>query len=1500
MASFTASATAGCAPFVVSFSNTSVGAATYYWNFGNTSTSTQLNASTSYLNPGTYTVTLVAYNGTASSTKTMQITVWPPPTVNFTANDTIVCPGTPVSFTNTSINNAPGNSIYYWDFGDGYSSPTQNPTHTFSPPGPYNILLKVTNSYGCFTTLTKTAYIHLFPAPAANFGMSTNYICHAPDTVHFTSTSTGTAPISTHWYYGDNLNNIATNPTHTYSNPGTYTIKLYITDSNGCQDSSIQYAALHVGNLTANFTSTSPVCVYNTISFINTSNQTNISSSWDFGDNTQSYANNPSHIYTSPGVYPVRLVVYDGTCYDTIVHNVIINSQPTSSFTFTPLHPCPAPASIQFNASGPNGATYAWDFGDLSPTGTGQLTTHTYNTNNFDTVHLITTNTNGCKDTVTQVVKIYNILSSQENLSASPKSGCIPLTVLFSEIPQTNTPSPSAAYNYPYPVTSYVWNFGDGSPTLSTVTNPTSHTYTTAGQFHVSVTVTTQNGCTFVDTVDVEAGIHPVFDSFTAAPLHICNHSNVNFHGYAHGAAPIDYHWYYGTGDSEITTSPTNLHNYDTPGVFHAYVIISNYGCFTTDTVKLTITVDSPKVNLSYKQTCDSPFTVKIKRHTIGADSIRWVLGDGYSTTADSFSHTFPGAGFWSIKIIGYNIASGCVDSASSTVYLFQLQPNFIANDTAICKDGSVSFTSTCPGGPPPTHYLWFVNNTYVDSSQNPTYSFTTPGIYSVTFTVYDIYNCHDSLRKTNYIVVAQPVDSFYALPPVGCRPLATLFIDSSKDVPGTFIVSRYWDFGDGTYGTTAGPDTTHFYANTGAYTIKTIVTDNLGCKDSLTLANYVNVLHPVPSFVTSSAFPCPFSTVHFTNTSTGNITGAQWHFGDGDTSSVISPDHIYTDTGTFSVKLVVKDSLGCTDSITQIALIHVTRPIAFFSVSDTIGICIPMVVQFNNLSQNAQTYYWNFGNGINSTAINPASSYLIPAYYPITLIATNIHGCNDTFQRHVNLFGYAGSFTYLPLKGCVPLLVNFTANISNIPHITWDYSDGNIDTSLSTTKSHIYTVPGAYLPRLILRDSSGCTASSQGLDTIKVDKVYAAFTTHPNPICIHNNAVFLDSSTSLFSTATSWSWLFQNGDSSTNASVTEHYDSVGIYHVTLIVGDAWGCYDTLAGNVSVKGLPIIKASRDTVICIGDQAHLYAIGGVNYIWSPATNLSCTNCVAPFANPTAPITYIVTGYDNNNCANTDTTKVTLKTKTISYTGPNPVICKGSSVQLQDSAADTYLWLPPSYLNNSHISNPIATPDTNITYTIIAKQGSCQPDTNFIAVKVLPKPTVDAGPDVTIIDNQTTVLHATGSFIKYFSWSPVTGLSCDSCSTPTVKIPKTTTFTVTVFSAFGCQDSDKVTVNVVCDKGQVFVPNSFTPNGDGQNDVFYPRGVGISKVVAFRVFDRWGEMIFERTNINLNDDTNAWDGTYKGGKPRPDVYVYTLDAICESGEEIFWKGDITLIR
>lgn len=123
---------------------------------------------------------------------------------------------------------------------------------------------------------------------------------------------------------------------------------------------------------------------------------------------------------------------------------------------------------------------------------------------------------------------------------------------------------------------------------------------------------------------------------------------------------------------------------------------------------------------------------------------------------------------------------------------------------------------------------------------------------------------------------------------------------------------------------------------------------------------------------------------------------------------------------------------------------------------------------------------------------------------------------------------------------------------------------------------------------------------------------------------------------------------------------------------------------------------------------------------------------------------------------------------------------------------------------------------------------------------------------------------------------------------------------TTYFVGVSTIHNCLSSDSVSIHLYCSTSQLFIPNTFTPNGDGENDVFYPRGTGVDLIKSFRIYNRWGELLFEKENIQINDISSAWDGTYNGMAPRPDVYVYAIDAICETGEPMFVKGSITVVR
>src|SRR5690606_37357104 len=204
-------------------------------------------------------------------------------------------------------------------------------------------------------------------------------------------------------------------------------------------------------------------------------------------------------------------------------------------------------------------------------------------------------------------------------------------------------------------------------------------------------------------------------------------------------------------------------------------------------------------------------------------------------------------------------------------------------------------------------------------------------------------------------------------------------------------------------------------------------------------------------------------------------------------------------------------------------------------------------------------------------------------------------------------------------------------------------------------------------------------------------------------------------------------------------------------------------------------------------------------------------------------------------------------------------------------------------------------------TGITvFSVIGKEGSCEADTLQVYVTTHPTPDVNAGSDVKIIAGQEATLIASGTGVDLYTWADDPSLSCMVCAKTIARPEKTTDYLVTASNKYGCVDSDRVKVYVVCDQSQVFIPNSFTPNHDGHNDVFYPRGSGLSVVKSFRIYNRWGELVFEKRNFQLNNQSQAWDGTFRGKPLPPDAFVYFLEGTCFTGEDINWKGDITIIK
>jgi gliding motility-associated-like protein len=240
------------------------------------------------------------------------------------------------------------------------------------------------------------------------------------------------------------------------------------------------------------------------------------------------------------------------------------------------------------------------------------------------------------------------------------------------------------------------------------------------------------------------------------------------------------------------------------------------------------------------------------------------------------------------------------------------------------------------------------------------------------------------------------------------------------------------------------------------------------------------------------------------------------------------------------------------------------------------------------------------------------------------------------------------------------------------------------------------------------------------------------------------------------------------------------------------------------------------------------------------------------------------------------------------------GQGAQVCSGSQVQLTAEGALIYQWSPVNGLDNPFSPNPMASPTGTTVYTVTGSDGICFQDVQQVTVIVNELPTAEAGENVIIVAGEMVTLNGQGSGNTY-TWSPSNGLSCADCPNPQATPLQTTTYVLTVINEFGCQQSDSVIIRVGCNDDVVFIPNAFSPNEDGLNELFYVRSNGIREVEYIRVFDRWGKLLFETNSL-----ANGWDGKFNGKPVNPGVYVYTLKATCSNGQPILMQGNVTVVK
>ncbi len=1570
-AEFSATPVSGCSPIVVQFTDQSTGDPSQWkWDLGNGVISFLKDPSTTYFNPGTYNIKLVVRNanGMDSIIKNQFITVYPTPVVDFMASDTAGCFPLPVQFTDMSATGSGTITNYSWDFGDGDTSSSANPLHIYESGGNFSVTLKAINNYGCTKTFSKTQYIKISGGVIADFTNSDPPQCIPPVTVNFTNASTGPPSLSYNWSFGDGTTSDEVNPSHTYSTPGSYSVSLITTSSQGCEDTIAKINLITIGTITSQFSVPDTICQNNSVNFINTTVPSPASSSWDFGDGTNSGDINPIKKYTTAGTFIVKLVNHFSGCPDSVSRMVIVKEVPPIDFTSDNTRSCKTPFTVQFTNQTIGNNNYVWHFGD-GQTSIDINPVHTYIDTGSYNVILVLSNENGCMDTITKPEYIQ-IREPVITLNGLPQKGCIPFTI-----------SPTSTIESSEPVANYLWNFGDG--TTSDLPNP-SHTYTVAGVYTVSLIISTANGCT--DTVSmteaVKVGEKPKA-GFSVDPIDICAFQDIHFTDNSTGN--ID-QWLWQFGDGGSSTSQNPSHSYMDTGFFSVTLIVLSNSC--ADTLKLNnvVHIRPPIAEFATNRDCNNKFSIDFIDRSVGATGWSWDFGDGTNSDQSSPTHIYATAGVYTVTL---TVTNGiCNHLVQKSIQIIQEKANFVADNLGVCAGTTINFNQVNINPLFIANWQWDFGDGFTSITQGTaSHKYATAGTYNVALIITDILGCTDTSRLS--VTVFGPAARFSSSGSSVCfdQNAAVLFSDSSK-ADGTHpIVKWIWNYGDGTIDSTTPAPFSHLYNIAGTYDVSLTVVDNNGCRDSILKRATIIIADPVADFYSPDTVSCIDKPISFINTSVGDNLQYFWSFGDTLHSVDKNPIHNYPNTGNYVTSLVITDQYGCKDSIAKSQYINITVPEASFLVSDSFSTCPPMLVKFTNTSSDYKDVKWDFGDGNNSILEGPSHYYTLPGVYYAKLIVIGPGGCVDSANKKIDVRGPKGSFRYEPLSGCVPLNVKFIATTLDRISFTWDFSDGSTVSTPDSNVSHAYTSPGEYVPKMILSDITGCTVPIVGADTIRIVDVTAKFGLTKPLLCDSGYVNFFDSTVSN-DLITNWQWSFGDGNSSSEQFPVYQYTSPGIYDVRLIVTtemgckdslslvdtvtvfkspvinmivdsaacvfslldvsgqvisnetnslnwvwdlsngnnfqnqdpppqtydiagpqiitatvtDGHGCRDTVIRTININPLPNTDAEPNTLICLGSTIQLNATGADTYLWNTATDLSCLNCSDPIASPSRDTIYTVTGTNQYGCVKKDSVLIKVQYPLSLQIGPDDSICLGESVRLSASGNQQYSWNPSTGLDNANSSSPNASPSTSTLYTVIAKDSAnCFSDTASVMITVFPIPTVEAGDDQTIEVGSNIQLHATGSGdVISWKWTPSIGLSCYDCPDPKAAPKQTTQYTLEVRNQGQCLSKDQLTIYVVCNQGNLYIPNTFSPNGDGMNDKFYPRGKGVFVIRSFRVFNRWGEMVFEKLNFNPNDANAGWDGKYKGKLLSPDVFVYTCEIVCENNQTLTYKGDVTLLQ
>ncbi len=1159
----------GCAGEVVSFKDqSSVKKDTitqWIWNLGDGTTKFSENPNHTYTTGGKYKVKLTVVSSSGcQDTVTQTVAIPDRPTVAFSTGNQ--CANQDLQLQNNTTTDS-GTLSYKWNFGDGTSATSVEPTKKYNAAGSYDVTLIADVQYTNFTCKDSlTNPVNINPTPKAQFSASNTCLNKA---VNFTDQSTispSGSINSYNWDFGDGNGASSASPDYQYSTDGTYQVELVVTSAKGCSDTTQQ--SLQVYPVPAAGFSASDNCEDDTVQFQNNASikQGTLSYKWAFGDGSTSTKPAPENVYKTEGNYNVeQIATSNNGCEDTAnqILTIYERSQPAFSFADT----C-EDDTVAFtnNTTGPAGTNYQWNFGDGSSS-TQENPDHVYDKNGNYNVELISTTPNNCTDTLSRNIAIF----PDPDAGYSVTNNCVGAAIQFKN--RTTVDSGSLSYQ---------WQFGDGSSSLA---KDPANTYNSFSTFNVSLQATTNQGC----SDDTSGTIKPyplpsanftVRDTCEQEPHSFQNQSTIQ-------QGTLSYQWSFGDGTQSNQSDPA--HRYAKEGTYKPQLTAtSNRGCVDSQTQSLQA-FNKPNASFGFTNQCQPkaiPF--QDQSSTASGNSITgyaWDFDDGSTSTVANPTHTYNQFGTYAVSLVVTN-NKACKDTAQQTVNSYA-KPRADFSATTVCETQPTPFQdqSTIADGKLSSWSWRFENTGGQSTKQNPSYTYPDGGQFQPRLIVTSDENCKDTFSRS---VTVDPTPEPAFTVNDTCLKQPTAFEDTSTIQSGS-IANRTWELGDGTQ--VAGQLAfSHTYPQPKTYQPQLTATSAKGCVDSLQQKTVVQFL-PEARFTSDTV--CRGEATSFKDGSTvkqSTVANWQWRFGDGGTSMQQNPKHFYTQGGQYPTRLVVTSAQGCLDTAQKQTIVYF-KPQAAFSVSP---VCFPDSSVFKDQSSvtnsTIQGWNWDFGDGTKAGIQDPVHQYAAFGSYETQLIVTSAQGCKDTVIDSARVNPKPTSdFTFSDT--CQPNPIDFTdkSRVAEGEIVAYGWEFGDKENSTMASPIHPYDSFGRFRASLGVRTNKGCVDTTRKVVEV-FPKPVARFTAEN--VCRVDTAIFKDTS-SVAGQASLRAWGWQLGDSTGAAgdSVSHTYAVADTYDVQLIVTTTNGCKDTAVNPLTIYPMPQSGfTTNDTTQCLESEA----------------------------------------------------------------------------------------------------------------------------------------------------------------------------------------------------------------------------------------------------------------------------------------------------------------------